>query len=255
MEIKLESGKQMSLRRHFVTPELLKSESIVLAGAEAHHLLNVIRLRAGERIILQDGLGRGWVSEVIELEKRQLTLLRLEPAELTAEPAIHITVTQAIGKGDKFEDVIQHGTEVGISRFIPVISERTIVRFDQKSAEEKRKRWQAIAINAAEQSHRSIPPEIEAPVKFRELVSSIRGSGLSFLLHPSGVSIKASPIVELLNSALAMILLVGPEGGWSESEIELALEAGLKIVSVGDFVLRTETAALVGAAQILALRV
>ena len=214
----------------------------------------ILNYQKPEKIVLQNGLGGGWISEVVEVEKRQLTLNRLAPAQMHSEPEICVTVAQAIGKGDKFEEVIQHGTEVGISRFIPVISERTMVKFDPKSAEEKRKRWQAIALNAAEQSHRSIPPQVDHPAKFRELVNTVGTADLGILLHPSGQPITDTEIVEELKTGQTVTLFVGPEGGWSDAEIEIARGAGLKIISLGEFVLRTETAALVAAAQIFALR-
>ncbi|MEP6754113.1 MAG: 16S rRNA (uracil(1498)-N(3))-methyltransferase [Chthonomonadales bacterium] len=241
----------MQYRHHFLSPELLKSELITLKSASAHHLLNVLRVKVGENIILLNGLGEGWVAEVESTQGKELVLRRVDRAVLPPEPDLKITVAQAIGKGDKLEEVIQHGTEIGASRFIPLLTERTIVRLDQKAAEDKRTRWQAISVNAAEQSHRSIPPEVALPAKFRESIQS--QAGMKLLLDPTGEPLLGFKTELVRSWSAGVALYVGPEGGWSSPEIEIAREHGAKIVSVGEYVLRTETAALAAAAQAFAL--
>jgi 16S rRNA (uracil1498-N3)-methyltransferase len=238
------------LRRLFLTPAQLASETVTISGADAHHLLNVLRVRAGERLLLLDGLGGAWHAEVLDTGKRELTARRLEPAAVAPEPVLHLTVAQALGKGDKFEQVIQHGTEVGAAAFIPLHTERGVVRVDAKSADAKRERWTLIAKGAAEQSGRAVIPSVEPPASFSALLPRLGEFDAALLLHPEGED--AAPLLRAeARAGRRWLLMVGPEGGFSPAEVEQARGAGAWVASLGEHILRTETAALIAAAQVL----
>jgi 16S rRNA (uracil1498-N3)-methyltransferase len=236
------------MRHLFLSSAQLASDTVTLAGPEAHHLLNVLRIKPGEALVLLDNEGSAFHAEVAEVSRRDLVLRRLGPAETLPEPRIKVTVAQALGKGDKFEQVVQHGTEAGAFAFIPLQTERTVMKLDARSVGDKAQRWQAIAKSAAEQCGRPRIPEVAETASLTGLLGSFGYFGAVFLLHPGAEPLAA---VAPLATVTSCLILVGPEGGFSPAEVEKAIAAGAKPVSVGDYVLRTETAALVAISQLL----
>jgi 16S rRNA (uracil1498-N3)-methyltransferase len=249
------------MRHLFLKPADLQSEIVTISGPDFHHLANVLRVRIGERIVLLNNLGQGFEAEIASLERKTASARVLGQAKLLPEPAIHITVAQAVGKGDKLEHVIQHGTEVGASAFIPLFSERTVVRSNAFYGEEKLERLSKIAKGAAEQCERPRIPEIQQPVKFSELLKRVWLYDEVLCLDPSGPSLTDLQMAtnDLASERIAdetrkrFLLCVGPEGGFSNDELKSAATAGARITSVGDYVLRTETAALVALSRLMML--
>src|SRR5438067_12401011 len=139
----------------------LSQPSLTIDGPDAHHLSNVLRVKAGEILTLLDNAGRACLAEVMETGKKSLSVCLLGSVDAPPEPPIHITVAQALGKGDKFEQVIQHATEIGASSFIPLITERTIARLESRDSNNKFARWSQIAKSAAEQAGRGRIPTIQ----------------------------------------------------------------------------------------------
>jgi 16S rRNA (uracil1498-N3)-methyltransferase len=238
------------MRHLFVTPQQLSTETITIEGPDAHHLLNVLRVRAGEALILLDNTGAAFHATITEAGKRALSFRRGKPAEMPEEPLLHITVAQALGKGDKFEQVIQHGTEVGASAFIPVMTERTVIKLDANTKDDKRGRWSLIAKGAAEQSGRARIPAVAPATELMKLADQFGEYKEVMVLHPGGERLEdviPSAVLEMS----PCLVIVGPEGGFSDREIECAKRAGARIVSLGGHILRTETAALVAVSQLL----
>jgi 16S rRNA (uracil1498-N3)-methyltransferase len=238
------------MRHLFVTPQQLSNETITIEGPDAHHLLNVLRVRAGEALILLDNEGVAFHAVIAEAGKRSLTFRRGKPAEMPEEPLLHITVAQALGKGDKFEQVVQHGTEAGASAFIPVMTERTVIKLDANTKDDKRGRWVLIAKGAAEQSGRARIPEVFPATELMKLASQFGEYKLVMLLHPGGERL-AEVIPHAVLEVSPCLVIVGPEGGFSDREVERIKDAGARIVSLGGHVLRTETASLVAVSQLL----
>src|SRR5579871_3439825 len=118
------------MRRVFVDPAALASPTVLIDGPDAHHLLHVLRVRAGASLVLLDNQGQAFHADIVATERNTLTACLRDAAEVAPEPSIRITVAQALGKGDKFEQVVQHGTEVGASAFIPLQAERSVVRLN-----------------------------------------------------------------------------------------------------------------------------
>lgn len=240
------------IRRLFLPPTKFNDGKVQIDGPEYHHLVNVLRARPGETLVLLDNSGRAWHAEIVAVEKRAALARITGAAEVATEPSLHITVAQALGKGNKFEQVVQHGTEVGASAFIPLSTERAVVRLDARTAAEKRRRWQRIAQGAAEQSGRSKVPPVADVTPLSKLQEDFGRSAMSFVLHPEG-----EPLSSVLRdrsgslSGFAALLVVGPEGGFSPVELEQARQRGARVVSLGPYTLRTETAALVAISQIL----
>ena len=236
----------------FLKPEQFTAGVATLIESEHLHLTRVMRAKIGQELTLLDGLGNGFRAEIVEIAKHQTTAKILEPVALPAEPSIELSVAQALGKGDKFEQVIQHGTEIGASEFTPIRAERCVVDVPPAKIPDRVQRWGQIAKSAAEQSFRSRIPKVNAPAAFKAAIeSAAKSDSHCLLLHTSKESIALVSALKRLDSPSKLTLLVGPEGGWSSGEIEFAQEFGVQTVSLGEYILRTETAALVAISQII----
>jgi 16S rRNA (uracil1498-N3)-methyltransferase len=224
-------------------------------------------LKPGDIVELLDNLGSAFAASITAID-RDRTTLRIEgPVETMPEPAAQITVAQALGKADKFEQVVQHGTEIGAAVFVPVRAERCVVSVDSSPnrTASRRARWTQIAREAAQQCGRCRIPAVTAPVRALELFrqaesasdadlpdSLCSGAELRLLLH---TDLEAATIRNVLNSLTerpgTVAIAIGPEGGWSPDEVIAARESGWLEVSLGSYVLRTETAALVAISRIM----
>jgi 16S rRNA (uracil1498-N3)-methyltransferase len=242
------------MRRLFLPHADLSADVVRIDGSDHHHLANVLRARVGESLTLLDDTGNAVHAEICAIGKQNLSARILGPADVAPEPPVHITVAQALGKGDRFEQAIQHATEAGASAFIPMRTDRAVVRLDGRDAGAKRARWSLVAKGAAEQAGRARIPSVSPLTTLADLSSRFADYALVLLLHPEG-----EPLVEALGvgrwalgvSAQRLLLLVGPEGGFAPEEVKQVEAAGARVVSLGPHVLRTETAALVAVSQIL----
>jgi 16S rRNA (uracil1498-N3)-methyltransferase len=238
--------------RLFVPAASIGPQTAVIDGIDHHHLSHVLRCRAGDRVVLLDNEGRAYCATVEEIGRLE-TRLRIDGIEAVApEPAVRILLAQAIGKGDRTEQALQHGVETGISRFLPIASAHGAVDVPPERREQRLARWRLIAKGAAEQSERALVPEVEPIGSFRELIERRRSvcKGPALLLHPSADS---TPLRDALpaDAPEELLVAVGPEGGWQAAEVSAARAANLVPVSLGPHVLRTEIAALVAVSQIL----
>ncbi|HZT42133.1 MAG TPA: RsmE family RNA methyltransferase [Chthonomonadaceae bacterium] len=241
------------MHRFFLPPDQICGDTACILGGDHLHLTRVLRARVGDGLILLDNAGNAFQAVLVTLGKAEATA-RIEcRLGLPAEPGIFLTVAQALGKGDKFEQVIQHGTEIGASGFLPVRAERCVADIPAGKVGERVARWRLVAKGAAEQSGRARIPEIAEPLSFTTLLQQVvAGDSLALLLHPSEDAVPLRTLLDGLPAPPARLLLaVGPEGGWSPAEVSAARAANLRPVSLGRRVLRTETAALVALSQIL----
>lgn len=241
------------MHRCFLLPDQICDDTARITGGDFIHLTRVLRVRAGESLILLDNAGNAFQAVLVTLGKAEATA-RIEcRVNLPAEPKVFLTVAQALGKGDKFEQVIQHGTEVGAGVFLPVRAERCVADIPAARVAERMARWRLIAKGAAEQSERGRIPEIAEPMSFPALLQQVAaGDAPGLLLHPADEAVPLRALLDRLPAPPARLLLaVGPEGGWSPAEVSAARAANLTPVSLGRRVLRTETAALVALSQIL----
>lgn len=232
--------------------ERVEGEQVILSRGDSHHLLRVLRATVGtEFIVLAEGVLYECVLEDTRdgLARGRITASR--PA--TGEPPIRITLFQGLAKGDKMETVIQHGTELGITEFAPVATSRSVVKLDPKKAADRTARWQRIAREAAEQSRRGAVPRVMPLHSWKQAVERVAEFDLALVPWEEG----GRPLREVLAEhpeATSFALLIGPEGGLSAEEVELARAAGAIPVTLGPRILRTETAPLAAAAAILFAR-
>jgi 16S rRNA (uracil1498-N3)-methyltransferase len=236
---------------HLFVPCDQISEGIVrIIGSDHLHLTRVLRARCGETLIVLDNQGNAFRTVLVSIGKAETTARIESSVEMPPEPPVLITVAQALGKGDKFEQVIQHGTEARARAFIPVRAERCVVDIPADRVAERCARWRLIAKGAAEQSGRVRIPEVAAPCTFADLLRIMPEATPALLLHPEGVPLAAA-LRCLPNPLPRLLLAVGPEGGWSPAEGSAARAANWIPVTLGPHILRTETAALVALSQIL----
>ena len=234
----------MKIHRFFINPEAIKGSEIILEDKNSvNQIRKVLRLKIGEGVLFLDNSGKEYKSVIKQLSDSAVNLEVIEVLENKNESELKITLCQSLCKKDKFEWVLEKGTEVGISSFLPIISERT------EKLGLNRERAEKILREAAEQSERGIIPKLSEAQKFKESIKNAQGEKI--LLDKSGENIKNYQLLNQPNNQLT--IFVGPEGGWTEQELKIAKENNAKIISLGSRVLRTETAGLVAAAILLNL--
>jgi 16S rRNA (uracil1498-N3)-methyltransferase len=234
------------MHRFFVPPGSLSPGSGVTLDDYAHQLHTVLRLQPGATVMLLDGSGMEYPALLTRLDARHAQAA-VEPGRVCAsEPKLSLTLYQCSLKGEKFEWVLQKGVELGVRRFVPVVSKRSIVR-PVATLAGKAERWRAVIREAAEQSCRAILPELAPPVGFETAIVSAQGQRL-LPWEESGVG---APLK--LDVHTPVSLLVGPEGGFETSEVEAARAAGWQVITLGPRILRAETAAIASVAALMAL--
>lgn len=232
------------LQRVVIASEQLQGEQIALTNEQQHYLTRVLRLHPGDRFIAMNGKGQWWIAELNSSMSAQI----LQPLNITTELPVPITLMVAPAKGNAFDQVVRCTTELGISRLIPLLSERTLL----KPSSNKYLRWQRIAIEAAEQSCRQVIPEVLDPMS---LAAALRWSQEQCKATAKYICVVDSAAPGLLNNLApeqGIILMTGPEGGWTAVEQEQAIQANYQPVSLGQRILRAATAPITALSVIAA---
>ena len=238
--------------RLFLPPEQITGETASIRENDHLHLTRVLRARPGDSVLLLDGIGNAFQARLVSVGKHATTAQIESVVSMPPEPPIFLTIGQALGKGDKFEQVIQHGTEAGASAFVPIRAERSVVDVPSAKVADRVIRWRQIAKGAAEQSGRSRIAEIAAPQTVQESLRGAANDTPIWMLHTDNTTVVLRKTREGWSvPPTRLLLLVGPEGGWSPPEIAQARAAGALLVGLGPRILRTETAALVAISQII----
>jgi len=240
------------MNRFFVDPETLRGEDVELDKPLSHRLLHVLRLRAGDRIVLLDGRGGEYEAVLDEVSGSLIRARVLSRREGLPEPATRVVLCQSIVKGDRFDWVLEKGTEIGVAKFIPLVSERGVVR-PRAGRVERIERWQRIVREAAEQCGRSRMPEVTIPVSFDEAVQTAKGLRLLPWEGERNTTLRQAmrEIAGRAQDRVTVSLFIGPEGGFAADEVERAVDNGAQTVSLGPRILRSETAGIVAAAAVL----
>lgn len=252
------------MHRFFVPAAALAQQPVVLTGDQAHQIRRVLRMRVGERVTLLDGQGWAYEGVLIAVDEGNVRCQTLRRWEAAGEPRTHITLYQAVLKGERFSWALQKGVEVGVSAFAPLICERNVVD-DLAAIESKRERWECIIREAAEQCGRGRLPELDQTQLFSQAASPSlpppcpspgrRGAGgeVRLIAWEGEYSTTLRDALARCNWAAGarIQLFVGPEGGFTEDEIALARRCGVQPVTLGPRILRAETAGVIAAALIL----
>ncbi len=241
------------MTRFFVRPEQIVGEFVYLDGDDAHHLRVVLHAQPGTKIAVLDGSGREWPAALTELGKTKAAAQLREPFLPHTEPKVQVTVAQALPKvGEKMEQVWQRCTEIGASGFIAYSSERSLPHLTGERQEKRQGRWEAIVKTAAEQAHRAKVPSLTIGGELRDVLAAAPGYNLALLAYEGETDLLLKSVLAAQASPPKRVLVVvGPEGGFSDTEIKAARKAGVQPVSLGPRILRTETAALVMVSQLL----
>ena len=249
------------MSKFFVKTEQIKN------GDDVNHIINVLRMKKGDELqICNQETGDNYNAQITQYTKDEVDCEIIEKINKTTESNVHITLFQGLPKFEKMELIIQKNTEVGVSKIVPVIMERTVVKIDEKVAGKKLERWQKIAEIASKQSMRDIIPKIDNIIKLKD--TDITNFDAVLVAYENEEHNKLKDELQKLKQKLKsnssnnsskdnneenfnIAIVIGPEGGISEKEIELLAEKNAKFVSLGRRILRTETAGLVMAGNIL----
>ena len=232
----------------FVEPGAISEKQVVLTGKDGNHIKNVLRMKVGEEIAVSNGVdGREYRCGILQMTEDavicELRFIKEDGVELPSK----IYLFQGLPKADKMELIIQKAVELGASAVVPVATKNAVVRLDEKKAQAKKKRWQAIAESAAKQSKRSRIPQVELVMTLKEAFSFVhdREFGLCLIPYEQEKGMDAmKQALEKTAPGQKIAVFIGPEGGFDEGEIRQALEMGVCPVSLGSRILRTETAGL-----------
>jgi 16S rRNA (uracil1498-N3)-methyltransferase len=241
----------MRLPVFYTPPDQIGDENLVLSGAEAHHAQAVMRLKKGEPLIAVDGLGNAFRCEITRYRAKKAECHIFSRMRNFGEPAVKVTLACGLSVGTKFDDIVQRATELGVSRLIPLLTEKSKVRIDdERKTASKLARWKKVAIASMKQTGRSVIPEIRGPVGPGRLFEEYEDPGLRILFDPEAGTVNLSNL-KIPPGTGHILLLVGPESGFSPDEIRLAQKNEVRILTLGQRILRAENAAPTALALIM----
>ncbi len=230
--------------KFFVPLENINKETITITGNDFNHIKNVLRLKKNDEILISDGHGHTYYC-IIDLFKSNDIQLKIKEKTISnTELKSRITLIQGLPKYEKMEWIIQKAVELGVYEIIPAVTHRTVVKLNQSKSQKKLIRWNKIAESAAKQSHRDMIPKVHPMMTYKEALTFARTIDTLLIPYECAHNIKQSKdIVRDLNHQ-SVGVLIGPEGGFTENEVQEATHHGAKIITLGHRILRTETASL-----------
>lgn len=219
----------------------VEGDYAVVTGEDARHIAKSLRMKVGEPVILCDGRGTDYHCALTSIREDQVELSVLSSEPSRGEPALEAVLYQAVPKSDKMELIVQKAVELGVSKIVPVLTERCISRPDFKAAQKKRERYQKIALEAAKQCGRGKIPQVEDMLPFSKAVELAVNHGQTILFYERG----GAKLADLVSPQTRQIsFFVGSEGGFSQEEAQFAEQKGVLLATLGSRILRCETAPL-----------
>lgn len=241
------------MQRYFVKQRAIDHQ-FHIDEDDFHHIVKVMRMQIGEQIICVDPEGNAAVCEIAEITAEQVVADVVQWLNETSELPVMITIASGLPKGDKLEWIIQKGTELGAHEFIPYSAARSVVKWDEKKAVKKIERWQKIAKEAAEQSHRAYLPKVSTTLSFKQLLDKCKDFHYKLVAYEeesrSGETSTFAATLQKMQKGETLLLVFGPEGGLTEEEVRLLRENDFDLCGLGPRILRTETAPLYSLAAI-----
>ncbi|HBA48366.1 MAG TPA: 16S rRNA (uracil(1498)-N(3))-methyltransferase [Lachnospiraceae bacterium] len=236
------------MHQFFVAPEQINTndKTVIIIGTDVNHVKNVLRMKPGEEISVSNGQdGREYRCGIRKMEEDRIVCELRFVKEDKVELPSRIYLFQALPKADKMELIIQKAVELGVYKIIPVAARRCIAKLDDKKASSKIQRWQGIAEAAAKQSRRAVVPEVTNVSRFSEAVRMASGMDVRLIPYELAEDMsKTKERIGALQPGQEIAVFIGPEGGFEEAEIALALSKGVEPITLGKRILRTETAGM-----------
>lgn len=229
--------------KFFTARENIKETTLVINNDDATHIRKVLRLSEGDEITVCDGAGNDYTAIIDEIGKNEIVCKIADKKKCDAEPTINVTLYQGLPKAAKMDYIIQKNTELGINTIVPAKMSRCVVKLEDTAAETKKtQRWQKISNEAAKQSGRGVIPKVLMPLTVDEIIERVKADDLVFVPYECENTTKLREVIENAPNAKNISFIIGPEGGFDVTEIEKFKAAGIKTVTLGKRILRTETA-------------
>ena len=229
----------------FINQDQVEDDHIRIIGPDVNHIKNVLRMGAGEEVLISNGVDKDYLCEVTSVTAQEVTARILSVEEGGRELPARITLFQGLPKGDKMELIIQKAVELGACEIVPVETKRTVVKLDKKKEESKLRRWNAVSESAAKQSKRLIVPEVTGVMSLKEALVFSKEFDVTVIPFENAKGMERTrEILSQVKPGMNVGIFIGPEGGFEDSEIELSESFGAKTVTLGKRILRTETAGL-----------
>ncbi|MFB6469406.1 16S rRNA (uracil(1498)-N(3))-methyltransferase [Cytobacillus sp. Hz8] len=234
------------MQRYFVKE--YHGEQFEISGEDYHHITRVMRFKENDQLLCSTLDGKTAICTIAEITDETVIANVVKWVEETSELPVAVTIASGLPKGDKLEMVIQKGTELGASMFIPFTAARSIVKWDDKKSAKKVERWQKIAKEAAEQSHRSRIPTVESPISFPLLIQASKSYDYKLIAYEEdakhGEASVLANVFQQMQEGQSLLVVFGPEGGLTSTEVSQLKENGFQSCGLGPRILRTETAPL-----------
>ena len=231
------------MSRFFISNDNIKNNIIKISGDDAKHIKNVLRLKKGENLTICDGNGKDYYCSIKSFIENEILLDIISFNKSNTEPKIKVTLFQSLPKSDKMELIIQKCVELGIDEIVPIYTERSIIKVDKKEKELKKiNRWQKISESAAKQSNRGKIPIIKPIIKFNTAIENAKIFENAIIAYENEYRYSLKNFLSDFNGK-NIALFIGPEGGFSKDEINLAINNNIVPITLGKRILRTETAA------------
>ncbi len=233
------------MHRFFISPEQIESGRVYLNGPDVKHISRVLRLVPGNCITLLDGRGKAYEAVIEKTGREEIVCIIREECPAGGAPPLRVTLAQGIPKGDKMDLVVQKSTELGVSRVIPLICTRSVVKLEGDKLRKRQGRWQRIALESAKQCRRPDVPEVWEPTDWERVLAELPPQAAAVIPWEDE---KVESLKDFLQQNVAnkeIYVFIGPEGGFDAAEVERARARGVRPVTLGSRILRSETAGLV----------
>lgn len=240
--------------KFFIKSNQIENDKITIIGEDVNHIANVLRKQIDDELnICNIDTSDNFLCQIKKIEKEKIECKIIKTTASKTETNTYITVFQGLPKAEKMEFIIQKCTEIGVKEFVPVQMERCIVKFDSKTANKKIERWEKIAETAAKQSGRDIIPKVENVLNFQNLLNLIKKYDIVLLAYENEHRNTLKNVLKNLKKAenLKIGIIIGPEGGITDAEVKSLEQNGAKTITLGNRILRTETAGIVTSSIII----
>lgn len=233
------------MHHFFVSPDQIGEEYVIIRGSDVNHIKNVLRMKVDEKLLVSNGLDRDFYCVIESIGEAEIRAKILDIDYEGTELPSKLYLFQGLPKADKMELIIQKAVELGATQIIPVATKRCVVKLDEKKEASKIKRWQAISESAAKQSRRMVIPEITEVMSFKEAIDRAKNMDIGIIPYENFKDMEETgKILSHVGKGMEIGIFIGPEGGFEESEIQYAIDNGIRPISLGKRILRTETAGL-----------